>query len=207
MRAAQLGLVSMLQLAVYAAMQVPSGVLLDRFGPRRLVTPGALVMAAGQLVLATSDTVPGAVLARVLVGTGDALTFISVLRLVTVWFPPRRAPVITQVTGIVGQLGQVAATFPLVALLHAAGWTPTFLVVAAAGLAVALLAGLGLRDLPAGAPVPVVAPLGEVRARLGAAWREPATRLGLWSHFVTQFSGSVFGLLWGYPFLVVGQGR
>src|SRR3712207_7740869 len=56
---------------------------LDRFGSRRMITAGALVMAAGQLVLATADTVPGAVAARVLVGTGDAFTFISVLRLVT----------------------------------------------------------------------------------------------------------------------------
>lgn len=204
--AAQLGLFSMLQLAVYAAMQVPSGVLLDRFGSRRMVTAGALVMAAGQAVLATTDTVPGAVLARVLVGTGDALTFISVLRLVTVWFPPRRAPVFTQLTGILGQLGQVAATFPLVALLHAAGWTRTFLAVAGAGFAVAVLAGAGLRDVPAGTQVLQAATLAQVRARLQAAWREPATRLGLWTHFVTQFSGTVFGLLWGYPFLVVGQG-
>ena len=204
--AAQLGLFSMLQLAVYAAMQVPSGVLLDRFGSRRLVTAGALLMALGQGVLATSDTVPGAVLARVLVGTGDALTFISVLRLVTVWFPPRRAPVFTQLTGILGQLGQVAATFPLVALLHAAGWTPTFLAVAAVGVVVALLAGLGLRDVPPGTAAAAAVSPGEVRGRLGAAWREPATRLGLWTHFVTQFSGTVFALLWGYPFLVVGQG-
>ncbi|MCW2608698.1 MAG: Transporter, superfamily [Frankiales bacterium] len=204
--AAQLGLFSMLQLAVYAGMQVPSGVLLDRFGSRRMLTAGALVMASGQAVLATSDTVPGAVLARVLVGIGDALTFISVLRLVTVWFPARRAPVFTQLTGILGQLGQVAATFPLVALLHAAGWTPTFLGVAAAGLVLGVLALAGVRDVPPGTVVLAPAGLPEVRARLAAAWQEPGTRLGLWTHFVTQFSGTVFGLLWGYPFLVVGQG-
>ncbi|MCW2779498.1 MAG: Transporter, superfamily [Frankiales bacterium] len=204
--AAELGLFSMLQLAVYAGMQVPAGVLLDRYGSRRMLTAGALVMAAGQAVLATTDTVPGAVVARVLVGVGDALTFISVLRLVTVWFPPRRAPVFTQLTGILGQLGQVAATFPLVALLHDAGWTRTFLSVAAAGLVVGLLALAGVRDVPAGTVVLPPAGLPEVRSRLADAWREPGTRLGLWTHFSTQFSGTVFGLLWGYPFLVVGQG-
>ncbi|MDP9434342.1 MAG: MFS transporter, partial [Actinomycetota bacterium] len=48
--------------------------------------------------------------------------------------------------------------------------------------------------------------LAQVRARLRDAWAEPGTRLGLWAHFVTQFSATVFGLLWGYPFLVAGQG-
>ncbi len=61
--------------------------------------------------------------------------------------------------------------------------------------------------MPVGTVVLAPAGLPEVRARLGAAWREPGTRLGLWTHFVTQFSGTAFGLLWGYPFLVVGQGR
>ena len=69
-----------------------------------------------------------------------------------------------------------------------------------------MLAGAGLRDVPAGTVVLPAASLAEVRDRLRAAWREPATRLGLWTHFATQFSGTVFGLLWGYPFLVVGQG-
>jgi MFS family permease len=46
-----------------------------------------------------------------------------------------------------------------------------------------------------------------MRAQLVEAWREPGTQLGLWMHFVTQFSGTVFVLLWGYPFLVVGEGR
>ncbi len=204
--AAELGLFSTLQLVVYAGLQVPSGVLLDRFGSRRMLTAGALVMAAGQAVLATSDTVPGAVLARVLVGTGDALTFISVLRLVTVWFPSRRAPLFTQLTGQLGQLGQVVATFPLVALLGRSGWTTTFLGVAVVGVVVGVLVALAVRDVPAGTVVLPPADLAEVRSRLAAAWHEPGTRLGLWTHFSTQFSGTVFGLLWGYPFLVVGQG-
>ena len=204
--AAQLGLLSMLQLSVYAGMQVPAGVLLDRFGPRRLVAAGALVIAAGQLLLATADDVPAAVLARVLVGTGDALTFLSVLRLVSAWFPPSRVPVVTQLTGLLGQLGQVAATFPLVALLHAAGWSATFLGVAAVGLTVAGLSAAALRDGPPGAAALPAPGLAQVRARLRAAWSEPGTRLGLWTHFVTQFSATAFGLLWGYPFLVAGQG-
>ena len=90
-------------------------------------------MAAGQLVLALATTLPLAVAARVLIGTGDALTFISVLSVVTAWFPPRRVPVMTQLTGLVGQLGQVLSAVPLAALLHGPGWTPAFLCAAGAG--------------------------------------------------------------------------
>jgi MFS family permease len=206
--AAVLSLFIVLQLGVYAALQVPVGVLLDRVGSRRMIATGATVMAVGQIVLAESHSVGLAVLGRVLVGTGDAMTFTSVLRLVPAWFPPRRVPLVTQLSGLLGQLGQVAAAIPLVALLHSAGWTPSFLGAGVVGLIVAALVAVGLRNAPPWAPVsPPAATVAEVRAHLHAAWREPGTRLGLWTHFVTQFSGLVFGLLWGYPFLVQAEGR
>ena len=205
--AAELSLFAVLQLAVYAAMQIPVGVVLDRFGTRRLVAVGALVMASGQLLLGVSHTVPVAIAARVLVGMGDAMTFISVLRLVGFWFPARRAPVITQLTGIVGQLGQVAAAYPLVTLLRHVGWTDSFVGAGALGVVVSVAVLATLRDAPPGVAASSTAPIriDRVRASLRAAWREPGTRIGLWTHFVTQFSGTVFALLWGYPFLVRGE--
>jgi MFS family permease len=206
--AAVLSLFGVLQLAVYAGLQIPVGALLDRVGSRRLIATGAVVMGIGQLLLATSHSVGLAVLARVLVGAGDALTFTSVLRLVALWFAPRRVPVMSQITGLVGQLGQVAAAYPLVALLHTFGWTRTFELAGAVGLVVGLLVAFAVRDVPPSTGVLVPpANTAEVLRRLKEAWQEPGTRLGLWVHFVVQFPGTVFALLWGYPFLVVGQGR
>src|SRR3954447_26589774 len=72
--AAELSLFSVLQLGVYAALQVPVGVFLDRFGSRKMIAFGALVMAGGQIVLATSHVVGLAIVGRVLVGAGDAMT-------------------------------------------------------------------------------------------------------------------------------------
>jgi MFS family permease len=204
--ASAVSLFLVLQLAVYAALQVPVGVALDRFGSRALILAGALTMAAGQLTLALAGDVPTAIAARVLVGAGDAMTFISVLRVVNQWFSGRTVPLITQLTGLLGQLGSVAAASPLVALLHGTSWRTTFLGAAATGLLVSVLVLVGLRDAPAGTVRPPAAGLDEVRHNLVTAWREPGTRLGLYTHLTTQFSGTVFALLWGYPFLVVGEG-
>jgi MFS family permease len=198
---------AVLQLLVYAGLQVPVGLLLDRFGSLRLVVSGALVMAAGQALMATTDQVGGAVAARVLVGAGDAMTFISVLRLVPQWFPARRVPVLTQVTGIVGQAGQVLSAVPLAAVLAGPGWSTAFLGAAGAGVFVAIVAFAAMHDTPerriSNGPAITLSRLG---SDLRAAWRHPGTRLGLWTHFTTQFTGTVFALMWGFPFLIAGEG-
>jgi MFS family permease len=198
---------AVLQLLVYAALQVPVGVLLDRFGSLRLIVGGGLIMAVGQVLMATAHGVEGAVFARVLVGAGDAMTFISVLRLVPRWFPARRVPVVTQLTGLVGQAGQVLSAVPLAALLAGPGWTTAFLGAAGAGVFIAIAAAAALRDTPerrisTGPPI-TLRRLGD---DLAGAWRHPGTRLGLWSHFTTQFTGTVFALMWGFPFLIAGEG-
>ena len=204
--AAVLSIFSVVQIAAYAGFQIPVGALLDRVGSRPLIAAGALVMGAGQLMLATVHTIGLAIAARALVGLGDALTFICVLRLIFVWFPSRQAPPLMALTGIIGNLGQFAAAYPLVALLAGRGWTTSFELAALASVAVALASAAGIRSAPAlGAGA--VPSSGRLRSGPLHAWREPGTRLGLWTHFVTQFSGMVFGLLWGYPFLVVGERR
>ncbi|WP_424528309.1 MFS transporter [Sphaerisporangium viridialbum] len=193
-----LSMLAMLQLLVYAGMQIPVGMLVDRLGSKRMLLIGAGVMACGQLVFAVSGGLLDAIAGRILVGCGDAMTFISVIRLVNVWFPARRNPLIVQLTGLLGQLGAVASAVPLIQGLHHYGWTPTFLTAAAVGgLSLALVAVL-LRDArPAEAAE---------RPRLREAWAEPGTRLGMWTHAATQSSSAAFLLLWGYPFLVEGQG-
>src|SRR5690606_34692368 len=168
-----------LQLIVYAGMQIPAGVLLDRFGSRRMIATGAVILAVGQAILAVTESLPVAYLARVLVGVGDALTFISVLRLVPVWFAPRRAPVVSQLTGIFGQLGQVLSAVPFVLLLTGTGWTAAYGSAAALGLFACVLVFAIVRDTPPGEAREVTASgLREVIGGLGTVWRRPGTKLG-----------------------------
>jgi nitrate/nitrite transporter NarK len=204
--ASMLSTFAVMQLVVYAAMQIPVGVLVDRFGSRRLIAGGALLMAVGQATLALATEPSTAVLARIIVGAGDAMTFISVLRIIPAWFPPHRVPLVTQLTGQVGQLGQVASTIPLVAALAGPGWSPAYLGAAALGVLTSILVLLALQDRPAGTPAPAPVPWTRAAADLRTSFTHPGTRLGLWSHFSTQFSGMVFVLLWGYPFLTAGLG-
>ncbi|MEW9870584.1 nitrate/nitrite transporter [Arthrobacter sp. HS15c] len=198
---------TVLQLLVYAGLQIPVGVLVDRFGSRAMISGGAVLMGLGQLQLAFADSIPGGVLGRVLVGAGDAMTFISVIRLIPLWFAPARVPLVTQLTGMSGQLGQLFSVVPFALVLHSAGWTPAFLMLAGmSGLAVVLVL-LFLLDVPPGTPRPQAQQgLKATGASLARAWRQPGTRLGMWSHFTIQFSGTVFAMTWGYPFLISGQG-
>ncbi|MDQ1293117.1 MAG: hypothetical protein QG608_998 [Actinomycetota bacterium] len=196
-----------LQLIVYAGLQIPVGLLLDRYGPRRLIVAGGVTMACGQMLMAVSTTVALAYAGRALVGAGDAMTFISVLRLVVRWFPSRHVPLVSQLTGLIGQVGQVLSAVPFAALLRERGWTSAFGAIAVLGLLVAVLSLAGLPTGrhwadPDNGPVTRARVLGD----LVAAWRHPGTRLGLWTHFVTQFPPAAFALAWGYPFLIHAQG-
>src|SRR5690606_10477438 len=106
---ATLSLFAVVQLAVYGGMQIPIGVLLDRHGSRPIITIGMILMAAGQLTMALSPSIGVALIARVLLGAGDAAVFPAVLRLVATWFPAQRGPIMVQFTGIIGQAGQLVA--------------------------------------------------------------------------------------------------
>lgn len=201
-----LSIFTVVQLLVYAGLQIPVGVLVDRFGPRLLIAAGAALMVAGQLQLATADSVGGGIFGRSLVGAGDALTFISVLRLLPAWFSGRRIPLLTQWTGIVGQLGQIASAVPFAFVLHRFGWNTAFVSAASLSVLILVLTLLLVRNRPTGAEAPQLLPLRQTATSLAEAWRQPGTRLGMWTHFTIQFPGTVFVMMWGFPYLVSAEG-
>lgn len=215
--ASTLSLFAVLQLAVYGLMQVPVGILLDRYGSRPVMVAGMVLMAAGQLVMAFAPSVGIAIVARMLLGAGDAAIFPGVLRVVATWFPAQRGPLMAQLTGIVGQFGQLLALVPMAALLHATSWSVAFGSLAGIGVLFAVLVFAVIRNRPpefaadvsvntdTGA-IRVVTSRADLRVSLRAAWSHPGTRLGFWTHFTTPFAGTAFMMLWGIPFLTAGQG-
>lgn len=134
--AGQLAVFTTVQLATYAFAQIPAGILIDRFGPRKLLLYGAIVMAIGQVLLGFTESYPVALFARVLVGAGDATAFLSVMRLIPTWFPLNRAPIFGQAGGAIGQLGQFLSAVPFLALVGATSWQTGFYTLGAAGAVV-----------------------------------------------------------------------
>lgn len=202
--AAALSSLAVVQLLVYAALQVPVGVLIDRVGPRFLILLGAALMCAGQVILALAPDIGIAVLGRVLVGAGDAMTFISAVRLLASWFEGRALPIVTQLLGTSGQIGQVLSALPLVAILHAWGWTSTYLSAASLSVIAIVVVAVAVRSRVRRAePVPSWRhSLRQLRESLA----RPGTQLGFWSHYVTQPSVTMFSMLWGFPFLSIALG-
>jgi MFS family permease len=208
------------QLLVYLLLQVPAGVLLDRFGPRFMLACGLASMSIAQVLFALTHSFPFALAARAILGTGDVMIFISVLRLIAAWFPDRQNPLMGQMATAVGiGCGSVASAAPLSTALRVFGWNATFLGTTLMGAAMIVVVLVWLRNNPAERIVPRPPGLklnrrarhreDSTASRLSAlreTWHEPGTRLGLWVHFTCQFPGNAFLLLWGIPFLTRGAG-
>lgn len=201
--AATLSVLSVVQLAVYCIVQIPAGAVLDRVGSRWMILAGSLILAVGQGMLAVVDSLPLALAARLLIGVGDGAIFVSVVRMLPAWFRGPTVPVVTQFTGILGQLGQVVAAIPLLAILRLAGWTPAFASLAGLGIVVAILVFLVVRDAPEGVELPRTVRGG---GGLRVIMREPGEWVGFFTHFITLFPAGCFLFLWGVPLMSAGHG-
>lgn len=215
--ATELGAFVMVQLGLYALMQVPAGLAIDRWGARRVLLVATLVMGSAQILFAVATSYPVALAARALLGVGDAAVFIGVLRIAAMWFPHRRYAVLTMATSLVGAAASLSATVPLVIVLDEFGWTRTFAITGAASLVYGLLllrpavsapfretgAGPAAADQGSGPRTPSVR---ETVANVPASWRRPETRLGFWTHQATMVTGVVISLVWGFPYLTEGLG-
>lgn len=205
--ATALSLLAVVQITMYAAMQIPAGTLLDRFGPATMIVAGSLIMAAGQAMMTFAPDFGWALAARFLIGLGDAPIFIAVTRIVTHHFPPRRAPVMVQVTGLLGQSGQLASAIPFAFVLQGAGWTTAFGSLTAVGA----ITGAAVWWVLIRPRNPSFSPERSPSIALSDAVRTSArtagVRLGFWAHFLTPFSANTLALLWGFPYFTTAQGR
>ena len=195
------------QLGAYAFGQIPAGLLIDRYGSRAVLTLGSIVMAAGQTVLATVDSLPVAYVARTFVGLGDACIYISILGLIPKWFSPRMAPLMSQLTGLFGVFGQLSALYGVLPGIRAWGWTTGVLVSAGVGLTTAAVVFAFVRNAPPDVEVERAdKSLASVHRSVMTAIKHPATQLGFMIHFTAGFAMNAFTFMWGIPYLVMGQG-
>ena len=157
--ATSLGVLSSAYFYAYAALQLPIGLLTDRFGPRRLMSLAALACGLASLGFALSDTLLSASLFRALVGAGVAFSFVGTLAILVAWFPAHRFALLAGILQSMGMVGALAGQTPLRWFIESSGWRNVFicLAVVAVLLAVALWFVVPRRQVAAGDELDVAA--------------------------------------------------
>jgi nitrate/nitrite transporter NarK len=192
----------------YAAMQIPSGLLVDKIGPRRLSSYACLISAIGVLIFAWGPTLWFAYIGRLLVGASVAVAFVTCMKLAGHWFPTNKFATVTGVALLFGNIGGVLAGVPLSEAVAGIGWRTAMAVSGGLTLVTAVLIWLFVRDDPgdygfrshAHASV-----LENGNLPAGAALKSVICRRDTWLLF---FAGGlstapvlVFAGLWGVPYL------
>lgn len=146
--AAALGTLAALNFYIYTAMQIPSGVLIDRLGTRICVGAGTLVAAAGSVVFALAPDLAVAYLGPLLMGLGASAIFVGIMKGNTLWFSPAHYGMVTEVTMLLANIGSIAAAGPSAVLLRWFDWRTVFLAVGALALLLAVGVYLVVHDRP-----------------------------------------------------------
>lgn len=210
----ELGLLHASFFYIYAAMQLPSGLLADHVGARRVATAGAVVMSAGVAGFALSDSLLVGFLSRALIGFGGSVIYVTTLRFAANWFRPGEFATMTGLTVSSAGLGGVLAATPLAVLVGAYGWRPSLLGIAALGIVLAVAVYAVVRDRPEDAGLPAIDGVARPSPTSGADVVANAKRvlgerstwlLGLLLFFTFGASFTVLGL-WAVPFLVQQYG-
>lgn len=186
----------------YALMQIPMGMLLDRFGGRRVVSTMLVFAAAGGALFAAGTSAETFTLARILMGVGTAGAFTGAFYVLANWLPSDRFVVQTGTLNSFAAVGNLAATAPLAALIALIGWRQSYWLIAACTALLAIMLALVVRDTPPGQ-----APRGhkkesfsEVVAGVREAIRQPGMRRLVLAGLPMSISGVIAGV-WGAPYL------
>ncbi len=180
----------------YAGMQIPVGLLLDRFGPRRLMTVAAGVVAVACLMFAWSDGLVGASVARFLIGAGCAFSLVGAMAVAGQWFPRERFALLAGLAMMFGMAGGVFGQAPLRVAVDATDWRTTMATVGVIGFGLMLAAWVFVRDRRRGS--------GGVGAVFKGLRRVAANR-ETWLNAVAGLGSTgpllAFAGLWGVPYL------
>lgn len=212
---AVLGNLSAIYFYIYTLMQIPAGILADSLGPRRTITMGCCVSAAGSVFFGLAGGIFTAYVGRFLVGLGVSIIFIPILKICTEWFDPKRFAAMSGTTLLVGNSGALLAATPLALLADHIGWRAAFIIIGVVGLLAALLSFAVLRDRPAdlNLPSPNSGSTVNKKYNLGQAWgglRAVMANPASWPPFFA-FMG-IYGPLmafqgtWGAAYLMQNYG-
>ena len=132
----------------YAVLQIPVGVLADRYGPKRPLVMAALLCAGGSLLFAAAQSLGTAELGRLLIGAGSGFAFVCCLRLAANWFPESHFGLLVGLTNMLGMVGAISGEAPLAAMVIRFQWRGTFYFLMALAIVLAVLILIVVRDHP-----------------------------------------------------------
>ena len=198
-----MGVVNGTYFLAFAAMQIPAGMLLDRYGARRMV-PGLFVLAvAGSVLYAAAQSGPELIAGRALIGIGCALGLMGPMVVIARWFEPERYARLISLLFTVGGLGSLMASTPLAAVSEAIGWRGAFYLMAALTGVIAVLIYLIVRDAPPGSSRE--GPRQETMGEMWRGLREVLALREMWWICAVQFVsyGTMLTIvgLWAGPYL------
>jgi sugar phosphate permease len=209
--ATSLGVLAATYFYVYTIMQIPTGVLVDTVGPRRIVALGGLIAGLGSILFGVADTFAVAATGRTLVGLGVSVTFISLLKLNAAWFRDREFATIAGLTLFIGNLGAVSSATPLAWALEFTTWRHVFVTVGVFSALLGLLTWLWVRNNPAEAGLPSLREQDGERAHaphsghwydgLVQVMKNRATWPGFWVNLGLGGTFMTFAGLWAVPYL------
>lgn len=207
----QLGVIAAMYFVMVTAMQIPTGIIADTIGPRKIVVLGCVTAAVGSAIFATATTVPMAGLGRAVIGMGVAVPFVALLKLNASWFAPRQFATLSGLTILFGNFGSILSTYPLTVLSHYVDWRITIASTGVASLLLGAAIWIYVRDTPPDAGytsdltgLPPVA-----RRPANTSWptqlkvvmANPATWPCFWVGFGICGTFFTFTSLWATPFL------
>ena len=193
----------------YASLQIPVGVAVDRYGPRRVMAAAAILCAAGSLMFGLAPNITVAYVGRLLIGAGAGFALIGTFKLGTIWFPPERFALVTGLTASIGTIGAAGGQAPLSLAVSAFGWRNTMIAAAVLGILIAVLIWFIARDRTGLEPESSQdsdRPSFSVVSGIGSVLANPhnwACALILASMTVPLLA---FAGLWGVPFLMEAYG-
>jgi predicted MFS family arabinose efflux permease len=186
----------------YAAMQLPTGMLLDRFGPRSTLTALLLFTAAGAALFALSQSATGLIAARILMGIGCAGIFTGAFYVLNRWVQPHKVVVQSGVMNTVAALGGLCATTPLAALVAYLGWREAYWIFTAGVIVLLGLVALIIRDYPAGVAPPASKSeaLADVVRGVAEVIRQPGMKRLIFIGIPLSAQSTMLGA-WAAPYL------
>lgn len=143
-----LGILSGIYFYSYAAMQLPGGVLMDYFGPQRLLTIATLICAVSTIAFGMTGSFLTACLARLMIGFGSSFAAVGAMKLAANWFPASRFALLTGLMVTIGMLGAIGGETPLALLINHWGWRDSMIIMGCIGILLAILILLIAKDAP-----------------------------------------------------------